>query len=41
MRSLFAIAALFTSLFVTAARAEARPDPDPSTILRHVYADGA
>ena len=23
-----------------AARAEARPDPDPATILRHVYADG-
>jgi 2-oxoisovalerate dehydrogenase E1 component alpha subunit len=24
-----------------AARAEAHPDPDPSTLLRHVYADGA
>jgi TPP-dependent pyruvate/acetoin dehydrogenase alpha subunit len=24
-----------------AARAEARPEPDPATALRHVYADGA
>jgi TPP-dependent pyruvate/acetoin dehydrogenase alpha subunit len=24
-----------------AGRAEARPDPDPATALRHVYADGA
>ena len=23
-----------------AARAEAHPDPDPATILRHVYAEG-
>ena len=30
-----------TQIVEAAARAEARPEPDPATILRHVYADGA
>jgi len=29
-----------THVAESAARAEAHPEPDPATILRHVYADG-
>jgi 2-oxoisovalerate dehydrogenase E1 component alpha subunit len=30
-----------TLIAESAARAEARPEPDATTILRHVYADGS
>ncbi|HEY7737607.1 MAG TPA: thiamine pyrophosphate-dependent dehydrogenase E1 component subunit alpha [Candidatus Limnocylindria bacterium] len=30
-----------TQVAEAAGRAEARPDPDPATVLRHVYADGS